>query len=194
MIGCGIAEHTADCLCDVHIGTPAPIMGPVSDGWMFRQVAERLGLGIPWDTDSVLEVYAKVTELYDLYREKYCYPNVSDISARLSTENPFVYYARIKTTIEQIASSVAGKPDIKHILENVGITPDQFMTALTCSRYKHGNCSMEKLQQMVDDIQTCSIRKICRDYGLNPKGSGRWVCEVFRRYDTNIQQGENNES
>lgn len=181
MIGCGIAEHTADCLCDVRIGTPVPVMGQVADGWMFRQVADRLGVGIPWNKSNVLDVFTTVTELYDVYREKYCYPRVSDISSRLPTESPFVYYARIKTTIEQLASSVAGKPDIKHILDNSGITPDQFMVALTCSRYRNGDFNMERLQKMVEDIQTCSTRKICQDYGLNPKGSGRWVCKVFRR-------------
>lgn len=181
MIGCGVIEHCETCLCDVHVGTLAPVMGPVSDGWMFTQVADRLGLGVPWGVGDVLDVLVKVTELYDMYREKYYYPHVSDISVRLPTENPFSYYARIKTTIEELASSSAEKPDIKHILENAGVTPDLFMTALTCARYKHGDFDMERLQQMVEDIQTCSTRKICRDYGLNNAGSGRWVCQVFRR-------------
>lgn len=181
MTGCGVETHTADCLCDVRVTTPCPIMGRVSDGWMFQQVAERMNAGIPWDNRTVLDVLSKVVELYDMYRENCVYTEVSDISSRAEGENPFVYYARVKQTVNELASAQTGLPDIEKILEHVGLTVDQFMTAITYNRYHAGSMNVERLQQMIHDIQISSVRKICRDYNLNTQGSGKWVCTVFRR-------------
>jgi hypothetical protein len=163
--GCGVDVHPAECLCDVHLSEILPVIGRVDEGWMFRQVAERLNVGVPWDNASILDVLSHVTELYDMYRATNNYPEVSDISVRGVNENPFAYYARVKETISEIAAQQSGVPDLNKILEHVGLTIDEFMTAVTYNRYTSGTFNSERIQNMIQDVQTSSVRKVCREYG-----------------------------
>jgi hypothetical protein len=185
---CGVAEHSEECLCDVHVTEILPVIGRVDEGWMFRQVAERLNVGIPWDNPSILEVLSRTVELYDLYKQDNSYPEMANISTRAEGERTFSYYARVKQTISEMVAQHKQVPDPNKLLEHVGLSIDEFMIAVTCNRYELGSMDNERFKRMVQDIQVNSVRKISRDYGLNPAGSGKWLCTVFNKTDNQQEQ------
>jgi hypothetical protein len=52
MYTCGVVAHDRDCLCDVVVKTPTPILvDPVNEGWQGLHIAEFLDLCVPW-TDA----------------------------------------------------------------------------------------------------------------------------------------------
>ena len=48
---CGVVAHEIDCLCDVVVTTPTPILVDPVDGWQGEHIAEFLDLCVPW-TDA----------------------------------------------------------------------------------------------------------------------------------------------
>jgi hypothetical protein len=48
---CGVVAHDIDCLCDVVVKTPTPILVDPIDGWQGEHIAELLDLCVPW-TDA----------------------------------------------------------------------------------------------------------------------------------------------
>lgn len=65
---CPVAGHDPDCLCDVIVTSPAPILTDwMSDGWLSRAMAKRLGLGVPWTNETILELLVAQTMTHDEY-------------------------------------------------------------------------------------------------------------------------------
>lgn len=65
---CPVAGHAPDCLCDVIVTSPAPILADwMSDGWLSRAMAKRLNLGVPWTNETILELLVAQTMAHDEY-------------------------------------------------------------------------------------------------------------------------------
>lgn len=49
-LGCGVAEHSIDCLCDVKLtGEPLPITVTIpNDYWCGEAITDYFDLGVPW--------------------------------------------------------------------------------------------------------------------------------------------------
>lgn len=68
-LGCGVADHSSDCLCDVEIGAPTPtnfsltevMMGTKTGG----EIAELLGLGRPWNAANVASLMEAMGSAYE---------------------------------------------------------------------------------------------------------------------------------
>lgn len=53
---CGVVAHDIDCLCDVVVTTPTPILvDPVNEGWQGDTIAEFLDLSVPWTDAKILK-------------------------------------------------------------------------------------------------------------------------------------------
>ena len=52
---CGVVAHEIDCLCDVVVTTPTPILVDPVDGWQGEDIAELLDLCVPWTDASILK-------------------------------------------------------------------------------------------------------------------------------------------
>jgi hypothetical protein len=52
---CGVVAHDIDCLCDVVVTTPTPILVDPVDGWQGEHIAEFLDLCVPWTDASILK-------------------------------------------------------------------------------------------------------------------------------------------
>lgn len=67
-LNCGVVAHPDDCLCDVVVGEPAPIMSNwVRDSWLCQEIVERLEMSLPWDNDKILLLLETQTELHDVF-------------------------------------------------------------------------------------------------------------------------------
>jgi hypothetical protein len=63
--GCGVPDHTPDCLCDVHVTEPVSVMDNwVRDSFMIAPLLERMG-DVPWGTQGVLELLSKQLDVHD---------------------------------------------------------------------------------------------------------------------------------
>lgn len=64
--GCGKKRHPSDCLCDVHVGEPVPIMENwATDSFMARRIIKMLGLGRPWSNEDILKLLTTQTHFHD---------------------------------------------------------------------------------------------------------------------------------
>lgn len=75
-LGCGVATHDPDCLCDVHITRPLPPLTEclgdgVQDMWMGRQLAEMKDYGRPWTNESILDYLEDLKTFYDAFHEQH---------------------------------------------------------------------------------------------------------------------------
>jgi hypothetical protein len=52
---CGVVAHEIDCLCDVVVTTPTPILVDPVDGWQGEHIAEFLDLCVPWTDASIFK-------------------------------------------------------------------------------------------------------------------------------------------
>jgi hypothetical protein len=52
---CGVVAHDIDCLCDVVVTTPTPILVDPVDGWQGEEIAEFLDLCVPWTDASIFK-------------------------------------------------------------------------------------------------------------------------------------------
>ena len=69
---CPVSGHDPDCLCDVIVTSPAPILTDwMSDGWLSRAVAKRLNLGVPWTDETILQLLVTQTLAHDEYVIQY---------------------------------------------------------------------------------------------------------------------------
>jgi len=69
---CPVKGHDPDCLCDVIVTEPSPILSDwANDGWFTKVIAERLGLSTPWTDATILELLVAQTMLHDEYVVQY---------------------------------------------------------------------------------------------------------------------------
>lgn len=65
---CPVEGHDPDCLCDVVVTEPAPIISDwMRDGWCSRELAQRFGLSAPWTNDTILQLLVGQTMVHDEY-------------------------------------------------------------------------------------------------------------------------------
>lgn len=53
--GCGTAQHKADCLCDVRVTRPTPIVSDLHAGWFVSRIMNAAGLEPPLQGADLLE-------------------------------------------------------------------------------------------------------------------------------------------
>jgi hypothetical protein len=67
-VTCGVVGHDIDCLCDVVVTEPAPILADwVSNSWLGRALVGRLGLSAPWTDDKILYLLEEQTKAHDIF-------------------------------------------------------------------------------------------------------------------------------
>ena len=64
---CGVVAHEIDCLCDVVVTTPTPILVDPVDGWQGEHIAEFLDLCVPWTDASILKFLTAQLMFHDEY-------------------------------------------------------------------------------------------------------------------------------
>ena len=64
---CGVVAHDIDCLCDVVVTTPTPILIDPVDGWQGEHIAEFLDLCVPWTDASILKFLTAQLMFHDEY-------------------------------------------------------------------------------------------------------------------------------
>lgn len=181
MVGCGVVGHGNDCLCDVHIERPVGIINNLADGWLIKELADIYGMSAPWKSTDMLFLFSKSAELHDIFVEQNKYRPDQDVHIRGSQESFPQYWTRIKRTIETILASETQIPDVELLLQALKLDVPQFMQAITFNHCDVNEWDLPRLKNLVSDIQSQSRKSVCRQYGLNSDGSGKWMCKVFKK-------------
>jgi len=67
-LNCGVDNHDAECLCDVVVKEPAPILADwVRDSWLGKELVKELGLSMPWTNDKILHLLESQTAAHDAF-------------------------------------------------------------------------------------------------------------------------------
>jgi hypothetical protein len=64
---CGVVAHEIDCLCDVVVTTPTPILVDPVDGWQGEHIAEFLDVCVPWTDASIFKFLTAQLMFHDEY-------------------------------------------------------------------------------------------------------------------------------
>lgn len=64
--GCGVRNHHPDCLCDVHVTEPVPVMENwATESFMIRRLVELMGPDTLHHRTSLLELLIRQVDLHD---------------------------------------------------------------------------------------------------------------------------------
>lgn len=64
--GCGVRDHTPDCLCDVHVVEPVPVMENwATESFMIRRLVEMMGPDTLHNRTSLFELLVRQVDLHD---------------------------------------------------------------------------------------------------------------------------------
>lgn len=64
--GCGVRDHHLDCLCDVHVTEPVPVMENwATESFMIRRLVEMMGPDTLHHRTSLLELMTRQVDLHE---------------------------------------------------------------------------------------------------------------------------------
>ena len=70
-LNCGVEAHDDDCLCDVVVTSPTPIMNDwVRDSWLGKEIVQLLGLSSPWTDDKIILLSETQLAVHDEWAER----------------------------------------------------------------------------------------------------------------------------
>lgn len=117
--GCGVPDHTSDCLCDVHVTEPVEIMDNwTRDSYMIAPLLERMG-DTPWSTEGVLDLLSKQVDIHD-DMEAYEFFKAENPNSRV-LDNIDAMPPRVRLAVIQMSDAGhAGKAIRSHLLERYG--------------------------------------------------------------------------
>jgi hypothetical protein len=141
-LGCGVATHDPECLCDVVIRNPLPpleecIFDGVGSIKMGERICEIQGYGIPWSRNQMLDYFTDLMNFTDRWAtEKHwvksddyeCLDNVPSFGDDLL--GTFQQWELVRDTV-QMCMDKFDEP-LAYILEHLCLSPDVFITAATC--------------------------------------------------------------
>jgi hypothetical protein len=176
-LGCGVATHGADCLCDVVITHALPPLGQcmtnaVQDMWMGKEMCKMRGYGIPWRDSDILSYLEDMEKFYDAFHSNEKLNNhdamvLKDMEPILhdDSDSPYEKWGDIRDAVHYAMDRF--DDDLNTILRQLHITPQEFIDSATT--LKGGSGWTEKL---VDQMETMfmdinpNYAQIARDLGV----------------------------
>lgn len=133
--GCGVADHTPDCLCDVHVTEPVQVMDNwVRDSYMIAPLLERMG-DVPWCTAGVLELLSKQLDVHD-DMEAYEFFKAENPRAMV-IENAEAMPPRVRLAIIQMSKSGMSNSVIRsHLLERYDFELEAYRVSRVVTEYR----------------------------------------------------------
>jgi hypothetical protein len=176
VIGCGVSDHDPDCLCDVVIHNPVPIMNnPVRDMWMGPELCEYRGHGANgWTEQEVLAYLVDIVYLHDMYIAQQKLPKVEPCTPAKGTNviNP---WRLIRVQVRQ-ALAESYSSGIRSVLESLRFTAEQFTLAASTGSWHMDMDTLVQFEQAIMDPKR-TLGQMSAQFGLSHDSITR-----FRRY------------
>lgn len=117
--GCGVRDHTPDCLCDVHVVEPVEIMdGWENDSFMIRPLLERIGASA-WTRNGLLDLLTKQLDLHD---DLVAYNLLAEHNSRTRAEGNNLLTRGQRRAIQQMSEARIKNSVIRsHMSERYGV-------------------------------------------------------------------------
>lgn len=175
LVGCGVDNHDDDCLCDVVIPSPTPMLtDPVGNMWMGRELCEHRGHGKDgWTDDEILGYLSDLVYLHDMYIAQQKAPKVEQMKPARGADkiHPYRY---IRVTVRQALVENGG--NIRLALESSGITAQQFTLAASTGSWHMDMDTIIQFEQAIMDPKR-TLGQLSDQFGLSQD-----IITKFRRY------------
>ena len=138
MYTCGVVAHDIDCLCDVVVTTPTPILVDPVDGWQGENIAEFLDLCVPWTDASIFKFLTAQLLFHDEFviMQKSARLSESDRNQRRKTTT---YTMTDEEHIELIGRIQLGMPSVAvrvYALCKFGVTMSPYQANLLVAEHR----------------------------------------------------------
>lgn len=200
-LGCGVATHDPDCLCDVHITHPLPpltecLRDGVQDMWMGRQLAALKDYGRPWTNESILNYLTDLETFYDAFHEQPTY-NIGAIALCevpvLDLPDDIPLPARWKLIRDSVQFCIDSFSEpLVVIVRHLDVTPQDVVDAMTTC--KGGDGWDENRLFLLDDMmsaETVNYANIAETMDL-PIGVVRGLRKYWEHRRFKTWQGASN--
>lgn len=191
VVGCGVADHDTDCLCDVHVTSPTPIGVRLVDNWVLRMVADYFDMSWPWTPAKLAFLLEKSAVFIDEYRKDNSEQarQVAHIAPRVmegprGTRESFPEYAkRAKETMAEVAAVLGDKCLPSQVRELCQMKHDDMVAILSMNRADPTVLTPEVYDGFVNDLRGGETFTVaCNKYGFprdNRAGTGAWLKQTF---------------
>lgn len=169
-LGCGVDNHPADCLCDVHVGpTEVPInVRCLVQGMKYgEEICEIRNYTKMWDDEQIINYmndlvfaheemrkWVSILEHYDPQSRE-----VDTIGRRVSD------WKSIRTTAETMLSS-PNRPKVRQVLIVMGITAEQFIGAVTTNKFEMDADTLDEFERVILDGKP-QISHVAKQFGMS---------------------------
>lgn len=176
-LGCGVATHSPECLCDVVIpegtDTSIRITDAVNMMWMGREVCDIRGYSAPWTNESILDYFTDLTRFYDVWSQSGNYDmsdgepialnEVPPITDR-ENANPQIRFKAVRDAVMYCMNRFDNT--LIEILQHYGLSPDDFALAATGGKLR--NITHRDIQQWDDGFMDASkaLAHLATEFGL----------------------------
>ena len=191
-VGCGVADHAPECLCDVD-------MSRATNTWVFDgvhgmsfgyEIAEYRGYCHPWTSEKFADYLQDLALLHD---------SIAGLPSGVSDwhEPDEIRYgdnvhcwSDIRRSV-LLAVSRSGDGDVVSAVRSIGVTPEQFMRAVTTNRAPDvwlSSWDEGKLSEFQEDyLRSGSPRRVLlAKYGFPSVSTYKTLVRYFAPSDSNL--------
>lgn len=200
-LGCGVATHDSDCLCDVIIKNPLPPLeecfsDAVQEMWMGARICELKNYGIPWDDKQILDYLLDLENFYDAFHEldpndfqALCLEDMEAFDETIDEEPAFIRWSRIRDAVQYCMDRFDNS--LLDITIGLNLKPIQVIDALTTG--KAGNDWTDARLQKLDEKfmeSNLNFADISREMEL-PTGVVRGLKKYWVQRRSRFQTSDN---
>lgn len=172
-LGCGVADHPKDCLCDVRCDGPeVPIRmkNLVNDMKYADIIVDIKGYGKPWDRDDILDFLSDVVYAQDEIRSGRWSHVLSTPTTRLpelgNGITRAVRWKQLRNAVAQMLQ-VEPRPKVRQVLVTLGTTADEFTAAVTTNKCVLDAETLDRFEEVILTGTKPNITAISKQFGLS---------------------------
>jgi len=181
-IGCGVATHSKECLCDVNIINKLPpledcIRDGVADLFMGARVCEIQEYGVPWTRDSMLDYFTDMVKYWDaLHAEQELYAVMGTDVVIDATEPTFTRWGKTREAIQSCMDKKG--VTLSGVIRHLGLDAQEAMNALTANRGSK-EWTFERIDELERLIKLGVSRKVIAEQLDIPFGNVRGLAYLW---------------
>lgn len=171
-LGCGVADHEPECLCDVRCDgpeVPIRVKNLVTDMKYGMEICEIRGYTDDWTPNQILDYLEDLVKAHDAMRTSdiptpsFGETKVEPVSDKRGTNR----WKHIRNTV-RVALRTSPRPTISTVLGAIGITAEEFMSAVTTNKVVWDANKLDRFESVIL-LQQTGIASLGRQFGVSPE-------------------------
>jgi hypothetical protein len=180
-LGCGVAEHGPECLCDVHIVKPTlTVTDWVNHVWMGRELCELRGYGKPWTGAMLADYLSDLGTFHAALKLHGMDKQTGSLGSSLLEDAGFAGMVNIRNAVRDMLERMT-EPSLAKALEVLGVSPQRFLDAASQSKMENTDkWDIVKVAQFEQEIMSHKkIADMCTAFGIS-EGNYYTIKEYLR--------------